>query len=145
MIFSSFSVSMLIFFATVSEFVLTYISVIRRLSNQIEKVSSKLFTILSTPIVTAIDNISALRLSDILLICLKVSLKNHVISGFLNLIELLMKDKINLRNNGSKRDELKIKIAISIKLKNNSFGLNNIITDKITNIKIIGIEEKFLL
>jgi len=56
-----------------------------------------------------------------------------------------MKDKINLRNNGSKRDELKIKIAISIKLKNNSFGLNNIITDKITNIKIIGTEEKFLL
>ena len=145
MIFSSFSVSILIFFAAVSEFVLTYISVIRRLSNQIEKVSSKLFTILSTPIVTAIDNISALRLRDILLICLKVSLKNHVISGFLNSIELLMKDKINLRNNGSKRDELKIKIAISIKLKNNSFGLNNIITDKITNIKIIGIEEKFLL
>ena len=145
MIFSSFSVSMLIFFAAVSEFVLTYISVIRRLSNQIEKVSSKLFTILSTPIVTAIDNISALRLRDILLICLKVSLKNHVISGFLNLIELLMKDKINLRNNGSKRDELKIKIAISIKLKNNSFGLNNIITDKITNIKIIDIEVKFLL
>ena len=63
----------------------------------------------------------------------------------MNSIELLMKDKINLRNNGSKRDELKIKIAISIKLKNNSFGLNNIITDKITNIKIIGIEEKFLL
>ena len=56
-----------------------------------------------------------------------------------------MKDKINLRNNGSKRDELKIKIAISIKLKNNSFGLNNIITDKITNIKIISIEVKFLL
>ena len=145
MIFSSISVSILIFFAAVSEFALTYISVIRRLSNQIAKVSSKLFTILSTPIVTAIDNISALRLRDILLICLKVSLKNHVISGFLNLIELLMKDKINLRNNGSKRDELKIKIAISIKLKNNSFGLNNIITDKITNIKIIGIEEKFLL
>ena len=70
MILSSFSVSMLIFFATVSEFVLTYISVIRRLSNQIAKVSSKLFTILSTPIVTAIDNISALRLRDILLICL---------------------------------------------------------------------------
>ena len=63
----------------------------------------------------------------------------------MNSIELLMKDKINLRNNGSKRDELKIKIAISIKLKNNSFGLNNIITDKITNIKIIGIEVKFLL
>ena len=63
----------------------------------------------------------------------------------MHLIELLMKDKINLRNNGSKRDELKIKIAISIKLKNNSFGLNNIITDKITNIKIIGIEVKFLL
>ena len=61
----------------------------------------------------------------------------------MNSIELLMKDKINLRNNGSKRDELKIKIAISIKLKNNSFGLNNIITDKITNIKIIGIEENF--
>ena len=63
----------------------------------------------------------------------------------MNSIELLMKDKINLRNNGSKRDELKIKIAISIKLKNNSFGLNNIINDKITNIKMIGIEEKFLL
>ena len=63
----------------------------------------------------------------------------------MNSIELLMKDKINLRNNGSKRDELKIKIAISIKLKNNSFGLNNIITDKITNIKIISIEVKFLL
>tara|TARA_B100000965_G_C19128823_1_gene556559 strand:- start:84 stop:254 length:171 start_codon:yes stop_codon:yes gene_type:complete len=56
-----------------------------------------------------------------------------------------MKDKINLRNNGSKRDELKIKIAISIKLKNNSFGLNKIIIDKTTNIKIIGIEVKFLL
>ena len=63
----------------------------------------------------------------------------------MNSIELLMKDKINLRNNGSKRDELKIKIAISIKLKNNSFGLNKIIINKSTNIKIIGIELKFLL
>ena len=63
----------------------------------------------------------------------------------MNSIELLMKDKINLRNNGSKRDELKIKIAISVKLKNNSFGLNNIITDKITNIKIIVIEVKIFI
>ena len=51
---------------------------------------------------------------------------------------------MNLRNKGSKRDELKIKIAIRIKLKNNSFGLNKMMTDEINNIKIIGIEVNFL-
>ena len=51
---------------------------------------------------------------------------------------------MNLRNKGSKRDELKIKIAIRIKLKNNSFGLNKMMIDEINSIKIIGIEVNFL-